>query len=83
MSRKLTLKLEALRVESFETDEAANVRGTVFGNGCASRSTCMEFECTCIPTEMSCDTGGTGGGGDPASRDPSCPMQFECVTDAC
>ena len=79
--KKLSLQLEELAVESFETGDAPDPRGTVHGHGDSSncsydspmytqcRLSCM-YECgesaDCTPA---CPGGGGGGGG---SADPTC-----------
>jgi hypothetical protein len=51
--KKVQLKLEALRVESFETEEPSEERGTVGGHQIATRfggctaSTCPPYNCFC------------------------------------
>ena len=55
---KLTLKLEELTVESFDTTVAApSHRGTVRG-AAFSETTCQQVICDCQTNGTECDTGG-------------------------
>lgn len=68
---KVRLDIDALEVESFDTEALLEERGTVRGNAC-SDGTCFQRICditwngpgTCEATEVNCSggTGGTGGG---------------------
>jgi hypothetical protein len=64
--KKLTLTVESLQVETFETSDPAGARGTVRGNDTASNdtwceaygcvSTQLQIVCTCtVQPENSCD----------------------------
>ena len=71
--RKLTLSVESLEVESFETDDAEARRGTVRANsgddsvGCTYFCTCTcTLEGGCCPSR-GCDTGQGGDGPDTAA----------------
>jgi hypothetical protein len=50
---KLKLKIEALRVETFDTDTVADGRGTVRANGATPPNNCFSGWWSCIP-EGSC-----------------------------
>lgn len=54
--KKISLNLESLRVESFETtSRAADERGTVRGNA-LSETTCQQVICDCQTNGYECDT---------------------------
>jgi len=55
---KLQLRLDDLRVDSFETLPDAAERGTVLGNRAISDSTCFQDICTCDPTQGDTCNGG-------------------------
>jgi len=62
--KKLRLKLDELRVESFNTGAAAARSGTVRGHGQSADSTCQPIDtCTCGP-DCCGAVPGTGVGGD-------------------
>lgn len=53
--KKISLQLDSMRVESFETTSAAAApRGTVKGH--ASDSTCFERYCTCDSANPECES---------------------------
>ena len=67
---KLKLDLDALQVETFDTETDEARQGTVVGLAC-SETTCIQVYCditwdgagTCEATDVTCDSGGTGTGG--------------------
>lgn len=87
-TKKLTLNLEDLAVESFETTQPAGRRGTVRGLGGMSDTTCFQDICTCPtgsgytchePTcEASCD-GNCGGSGYPQTCVDTCHPADGCT----
>ena len=48
MKKKLTLEVEALAVDSFETSDAGQARGTVQGLGSDPELTAECGDCTCV-----------------------------------
>lgn len=82
--RKLKLDLDALEIESFETDETAEARGTVEGRNpppVQTEATCGQYTCgneytcaqwyTCANTcADSCNCGGT------SLNNTLCPLCF-------
>ena len=55
--KKLSLKLEDLSVESFDTSVAEAPRGTVVGAG-FSDTTCNQIICDCVTNGRECDSAG-------------------------
>lgn len=80
MRRKLTLKLEALAVESFDTAAPQKARGTVFGEQCTCQTVCTCPGCpTCdISCNGSCESCAASCGG---SCEYSCA--WTCAGDTC
>jgi hypothetical protein len=88
--RKLSLNLEALTVESFETDGSGAVRGTVqghYGTWKESAPLSCDYGCntqqdgTCPSSAPSCDASCDGtceGHTCDASCNGTCPGQFTC-----
>lgn len=85
---KIRLDLDALDVETFDTESVLAERGTVKGNAC-SDATCFQIVCditwngpgTCEATEVNCSGGtGTGTGTGPGTNDRTCctGAQIEC-----
>jgi hypothetical protein len=57
MTTKLTLDLEQLAVDSFDTAVSPTRAGTVFGEECTCRTNCTCPGCpTCVQTDCSPDT---------------------------
>jgi hypothetical protein len=79
--KKLSLQLDQLAVESFETSPPEPGRGTVLGNapddglyGGTFDSTCREIRCGCTYFQGTCDLSCGGGLGCEPSADPqACP----------
>lgn len=65
MAPKYRLDPETLRIESFETEQLGKEKGTVFGHGSFSESTCIQLLCTCTyaqgPGMGTCDLSCMGG----------------------
>jgi len=76
---KLRLRLDDLRVDSFETLPDAAERGTVLGNRAISDSTCVQDICTCAPTEGETRDGGYTC----ATRAGTCQSRAERCVDPC
>lgn len=76
--KKLKLTLDALKVDSFQTDEAdAEGRGTV--NGHQSDSTCLQRVCTCRDeTEWDMSCGSCVQYGETCYN--TCPTYLNCPT---
>jgi hypothetical protein len=55
MKKKLTLELDQLTVESFDTSTAMRPAGTVRAHGYTDTS-CDQIICDCGPTHLTCDT---------------------------
>jgi hypothetical protein len=78
MRTKLTLKLEDLAVDSFDTTTPHKARGTVFGEQCTCYTQCTcpgcpSCDATCAATcAYTCDDASCGGG---CATDYSC---FSC-----
>ncbi|HEX2203670.1 MAG TPA: hypothetical protein VHG91_10245 [Longimicrobium sp.] len=64
--KKLGLKLDELRVETFELEKTAAGRGTVLGHEASPVDTCR-FSCICLDTVYT-------------NNDPTCGLSCDCVS---
>ncbi|HEX8391928.1 MAG TPA: pinensin family lanthipeptide [Longimicrobium sp.] len=81
--KKLSLNLDALTVESFETSRDGDARGTVVGNRAVSDTTCFQEICDC-PSGSGWTCEPSQNGTCEATCDFTCPVDcFYCpVTEA-
>lgn len=77
--RKLSLKLDDLRIESFDTAAAAEEKGTVVAEQCSCGATCMADYGTCAYScRATCN-----GSCPPGTCYFSCPVENTCYMGAC
>jgi hypothetical protein len=84
--KKLKLRLDDLRIDSFSTTPVEKAKGTVFGGQC----TCQSYDYACVATgdascDVACDTAACGTGGERTCEDScvDCTCQASCGGQTC